>query len=182
MPRTNHPSAPAEPPEPRVPAVTAGCGLAAFVLGLLYALASVYWAAGGTVGLATVGGELERLLRSRATGMVAVVWLTAALKLAGALLGLALARDRRGPLPRWAVPALSWTAAAVLTLYGGVLVAGQVLVQLGAVAPAPDMDWRAFHWHLYLWDPWFLAWGLLLGAAVGARARARRRNRDAAPG
>lgn len=28
------------------------------------------------------------------------------------------------------------------------------------------VDWYALRWHLLLWDPWFLVWGLLLGAAA----------------
>jgi F0F1-type ATP synthase assembly protein I len=33
------------------------------------------------------------------------------------------------------------------------------------------MDWRGFYDHLYLWEPWFLVWGLLLGMATLNHAR-----------
>lgn len=61
---------------------------------------------------------------------------------------------------------MAWTAAVVLTLYGGVLTVVGLLVQGGIVPRAEGADDRALAWHAYLWDPWFLAWGLLLGLAL----------------
>lgn len=142
------------------------CGRAAFGLGLLYALVSVYWAVGGTVGLDTLGGELERLARARDPAMVAVVWLTAGLKLIAAVLGLAVVQEWGRRMPRRTLLTLSWGAATVLVLYGGSLVVGQTLVKVGVIQASADVDGKAFHWHLFLWDPWFLVWGLLLGAAT----------------
>ncbi|MEI7032329.1 DUF3995 domain-containing protein [Streptomyces pratensis] len=147
------------------------CGYAAFWLGLLYALVSVYWAAGGTVGLDTLGGELERLARARDPRMIAVVWLTAGLKLFAAVLGLAVVQEWGQRVPRRVLLTLSWGATAALVLYGGSLVVGQTLVEAGVIEASADMDRKAFSWHLFLWDPWFLVWGLLLGAATWGRAR-----------
>ena len=31
----------------------------------------------------------------------------------------------------------------------------------GAITADPSADYRALAWHAYLWDPWFLIWGLL---------------------
>lgn len=145
---------------------TARFGAAAFALGLLHTLVSVFWAVGGTTGLDTVGGELERLGRERDPLMLMVIWLAVALKLTAATLGLAVAREWGRRLPRWLVLTLAWGAATVLVLYGGVMVIGQALVKAGVFQAAADMDWTAFHWHLFLWDPSFLLWGLLLGAAT----------------
>jgi LPXTG-motif cell wall-anchored protein len=41
------------------------------------------------------------------------------------------------------------------------------------IGTSGDTDWKAFHWHLFLWDPWFLIWGLLLGAATWGFTRRR---------
>jgi hypothetical protein len=61
----------------------------------------------------------------------------------------------------------------VLILYGLVLTAVGLVVQAGVVHPSRNADWRALDWHAYLWDPWFLVWGLLIaGALLGVRARA----------
>ncbi|MEV8516885.1 DUF3995 domain-containing protein [Dactylosporangium sp. NPDC051484] len=143
-------------------------GWVAFALGALYALVSAYWAAGGTVGLSTLGGTIEELGRARDPGLIAIVWVTAALKLAVALAGLAVARP--GP---WRRPLrfVAWAAAVVLVSYGGLLVAGQAIVEAGLIGAAPGADRSAIRWHLYLWDPWFLLWGLALGAELRGSRR-----------
>jgi len=60
---------------------------------------------------------------------------------------------------------LGWGAAAVLTLYGGLLVAGEALVAVGLVRPA-HVDWKPLLWHLYVWDMSFLLWGVLFALAA----------------
>nr|WP_206323821.1 DUF3995 domain-containing protein [Streptomyces sp. HNM0574] len=139
-------------------------------MGLLYAAVSAYWAAGGTAGLDSVGGGPARLTRDRDPGMVAVLWVTVGLKLLAALPGLALAR-RRWWLPRRPLLVLAGIAAAVLAVYGGVLTGVQALVKAGVVESSGQTDRTAFHGHLFLWDPWFLVWGLLLGLAVYREVR-----------
>lgn len=141
-------------------------GIAAFLVGLASALVSAYWAAGGLVGLDTVGGTLEEMGRARDPAVVALGWAAAGAKLLVATLGLAVAWPWGRRLPRRLLLTAAWGASAVLVLYGGGLVVGQALVKVGVIEASPDIDWKAFHWHLYFWDPWFLLWGLLLGAAT----------------
>ena len=40
------------------------------------------------------------------------------------------------------------------------------LVQAGVVAHGRNADRTALAWHAFLWDPWFLVWGLLVAAAL----------------
>ncbi len=61
---------------------------------------------------------------------------------------------------------LGWVAAAVLIGYGGVLTAAGMLVETGALAAAPDADRTAIAWHAWLWDPWFLVWGIAFAVAL----------------
>ncbi|MDP9487035.1 MAG: DUF3995 domain-containing protein [Actinomycetota bacterium] len=151
---------------------------AACVLALLYALVSFYWAAGGTAGLSTIGGELEEMARDRDPGLVAIVLVTAFLKVAYGLLALALVRPSWGrALPRWALLWAAWAGAGLLSAYGGLLVAAQALVVAGFVGVAEPADRRALLWHLFVWDPWFLVMGLLLGVAVWHYQRGTRRRR-----
>ncbi|HEY2595515.1 MAG TPA: hypothetical protein VGK33_16610 [Chloroflexota bacterium] len=112
------------------------------MLAALYAAVSAYWGAGGTALLDTIGGTLEREGRARSAGLLAVVWLTVLLKL----------------------------AAVVLVLYGGVLTLIGLLVQADVVHASAHADHTALRWHAFLWDPWFLLWGLLLAAALTRRA------------
>ena len=34
------------------------------------------------------------------------------------------------------------------------------LVEAGVLEAAPDTDRRALAWHAFLWDTWFLLWGV----------------------
>jgi hypothetical protein len=54
-----------------------------------------------------------------------------------------------------------------LTIYGLVWTAvGQLALAGVLLAPDNADDRRALAWHAYLWDPWFLIWGLLVAAAL----------------
>jgi hypothetical protein len=138
----------------------------------MYAGISVYWGFGGTRLLDTIGGTLEREGRAGNAGLLAVLWVTVALKLAAASLGLVAVlgpqwvRARHRQLARRA----AWAAALILVLYGGVLTIVGLLVQLDLVHASANADHTALRWHAYLWDPWFLVWGVLLAAAL-ARSR-----------
>jgi len=155
-------------------------GYAAFAWGLLFAGVSFYWGAGGTAGLDTLGGSLVQMARAREPAVIAAVWVTGLLKLAGAMLALALVGAWGPRLPRLPVAVLGWGAAAVLTLYGGVLVTAEALVAGGLVRPASPVDWKALYWHLYLWDLSFLVWGILFGLAAWRYTSQRLRPRASA--
>lgn len=141
---------------PRVWAAHAAAGWAG-----LFALVSLYWALGGMVGIDTVGGEIERLARTGDGALLA--WGAVLAKLAGVVLALALARRW---FPRPLLLAGGWAGTALLVGYGGLTVGVELLVVAGAVDPPAGIDWYAFHWHLALWDPYFVVWGVLLGIAT----------------
>jgi hypothetical protein len=147
---------------------------AAGILGVLYAGVSAYWGAGGTALLDTIGGALEREGRLRAAALLAVVWITVMLKLAVSGLGLiAVGKPewlsaRQCRLARGA----AWLAAIMLTHYGGVLTVIGLLVQAKIVPASAHADHTALRWHAFLWDPWFLLWGLSLPTALAMTRRA----------
>lgn len=62
----------------------------------------------------------------------------------------------------------------MLTVYGLVLTAGGLLVQANVVAASRHADHRALAWHAFLWDPWFLTWGVLVTIAMVASGRRER--------
>ena len=62
--------------------------------------------------------------------------------------------------------ALAWAEAGILTIYGLVLSGAGWLEQSGVISPPASADHRALAWHAYLWDPWFLFWGVLVTAAL----------------
>lgn len=141
-----------------------------------YAGVSLYWALGGMAGLSTVGGVAQRMARSGGAAAIAFISVTVLLKVVGGLLALAMVRPWGERLPSRAVGIVGIAASLVLIAYGAVDVVGESLTETGAVRPAA-VDWTALRWHLALWDPWFLVWGLLLAVATRGYRRQTRSER-----
>ena len=142
-------------------------GWTAGALGAANAAVSVWWALGGTTLLDTVGGDLERWGRSRGADVVVALAAVAVLKVLVAAVGPVLVLDPVRLRPhRRRIRALAWIAAGVLAVYGGLLTIVGLLVQAGAIERSSSADDRALAWHAYLWDPWFLIWGLALAATL----------------
>ena len=138
----------------------------AAILAFSSAAVSLYWALGGTALLDTVGGEIEEWARERSAGAVAALATVVVLKLAAGLYALWLTRP--GPRAR---DRIALAGGILLALYGGVLVLAGALVLLGAIDADAGTDMHALRWHVFLWDLWFLAWGIALIAAVKPRLR-----------
>jgi hypothetical protein len=161
---TRDPSPPAGRIGPRM-------GWLPLVLAWGYAAVSAYWAAGGTAGIDTVGGQIAELARSGSPAAALLAWAATVAKLIGGLLGVAMAR--RQP-PGRLVLGLAWCAAVVLCGYGGAQVLAGVLVETGLLRVTTPVDHTALRWHLALWDLWFLVWGIALTVAVASATRRRR--------
>lgn len=142
------------------------------MLAFASAAVTLFWLLGGTLGLETVGGEFEKLARERSTSALALASAAIAAKLAAGGLALLLGA-RRASGPGGLVLALGWAGGAILTLYGGVLVAVGALVLAGVINPSGRPDEYALRWHVFFWDLWFLLWGVALTVAT-SRARRRR--------
>jgi len=114
-----------------------------------------------------VGGPVEEF--ARRGGPVAVARqlgaAVAMVKLGGAVVALTLVRPWGQRLPRRLLDLTAFAGAAVLTLYGGLLVLVGAAVLLGVLG-SPPADARALRWHVLVWDLWFLLWGALLAAAA----------------
>jgi len=145
--------------------------LAGLVVGLAYAAISVYWAVGGTWLLDTVGISLSQPGQSGRTAALLAVWGAAVVKAIAAALpvlavlsgGASLRTADRGR--RRLVRVLAWVEAAILVVYGLILTATGLLVQAGLIRASANANHLALKWHAYLWDPWFLVWGILVAVA-----------------
>ncbi len=155
--------------------VAVGAAWVAAALGIASAATSAYWAFGGTALLDTVGGEIERWGRERGPAVAFALAGIVLVKLVVAVAAPILVGI--GHPPAWMagrVPRiLGWIAATVLIGYGGVLTVAGLLVQTGALTAAPDADRTAIAWHAWLWDPWFLVWGIAFAIALRRSRPAR---------
>ena len=140
----------------------------AAVLAFASAAVTAFWLLGGTLGLDTVGGEIEEQARERSAAALAVLAVTLLAKLAAGGLAVALADPRREG--KRFVLTLGLVGGVGLALYGGVLVIAGALA-LAGVGDSAGRDEYALRWHVFFWDLWFLVWGVALALAAG---RARR--------
>lgn len=161
----------------------------ALLVGLPYALVSVYWGAGGTWLLDTVGGALERLGRSGSAAAAFLISFVVLRKVIAMVLPLVAIRPVNSFPTRRVIRRLAWVEAWILTGYGLVYTVGGLLVQADVLKASPDADRHAMAWHTYLWDPWFLVWGVLVTVALlnsrdsrGSSGVNRRERRDRAGG
>jgi len=143
--------------------------LAGLAVGLAYAAISVYWAVGGRWLLNTLGLSLSQPGQAGHLAALLAAWGAAAVKAVAALMPLLAIgvwpRTANGRLRRLA-RVLTWIEAAILTGYGLVLTASGLLVQAGVIQATAPADRLAQKWHAYLWDPWFLIWGIFVFLAL----------------
>jgi len=105
-----------------------------------------------------VGGQLETWGRERSGAAVAALAVVVALKLVAGWLALSLDRP-------WRIR-LAWIGGVLLALYGGVLVTAGALVLVGVIDASAETDLHALRWHVFLWDLWFVVWGVALALAA----------------
>jgi len=58
------------------------------------------------------------------------------------------------------------TARQGLRCYGGVLVLVSGLVPADLITPSAPVNEHALRWHVFVWDLWFLVWGMAFGLAA----------------
>jgi hypothetical protein len=148
------------------PAAEARAGYAAAAWAFAFAAPSFYWGFGGHFLAETVSGQLASESWADHRELQALVLVTGVLKVVGGLFALSLVRLSWPRAKSRLVIRGGYAVSALLTAYGVVNVIGEALAQTGAVKASATVDWHALRWHLFLWDPYFVVWGVLLGLAV----------------
>lgn len=155
----------------QTPTAFAGSGeraaMAAAILAFASAAVTLFWLLGGTLGLRTVGGQVEELARERSAIALGVGTAALVAKLVAGGLAAHLIRSRT--VPRKPYVAMSLLGGAILTLYGGVLVLAGGLALAGAIDPSGPRDEYALRWQRLLLGPLVPA----VGPGNGARRAAR---------
>lgn len=137
--------------------------VAAAIWSFLFSFLSFYWAAGGRLGISTLGATIESL--SMSPDFIMVVWLSALLKLLAGFVVLALLLELRK---------YTWSSYLAIPVFAiGIVCAGYGLINIGArvamalnIIPTPaTMQSEAAYWHLFFWDPFWVLGGVLFIAA-----------------
>ncbi len=135
-------------------------------LGCIHAGFSLYWAAGGTWLVWTLGTSLLETFRGKEWLLLPV----SVVKLLAALAPVLL--DRRGWLAYRLTRGICWLGALVLVFWGGLNTIVGNLVLAGLIRNPSGYDLPGMIGHAYLWDPLFFAWGV--ASAVGLNAMRKR--------
>jgi hypothetical protein len=120
----------------------------------VFGLLSLYWAAGGMLGVDRLAVSLQERAEERETGFVLLVAATGVAKLLGAIVPLWLVFRAPSRAVRRALLILCWAGGALLALYG------LVDVVTGSIGAARGTTENAI-WYALLWGPTWLLGGVL---------------------
>ncbi|PZR66181.1 MAG: DUF3995 domain-containing protein [Candidatus Dormiibacter spiritus] len=130
----------------------------------IFSLQSFYFAAGGSVGSSAFPPALVQPVMERQPAAVALMWGTGALKVLVGLLALALIAGPRGWLARRLLLGVAWLGSVLIAGYEGLASLIQHALMVAGVVPIPaGLGGESARWHLWLFDPWWLLGGVLLG-------------------
>lgn len=134
----------------------------------VFAAVHVFWALGGSAGLASSAGT-ELTARRPAAFVLAGLWGVAGLLLAGAaVIYLAATANLSRPWRRISAWVIGVTGAGLVLRGAGV---EALLIAKASVRSAVGL--LETRWSLILWNPWFVIGGIvLIGAAVHVARRA----------
>jgi hypothetical protein len=128
--------------------------LAAAAWCVVFGVLSLYWAAGGTLGVNQLAASLQKRADQRETGFVAIVAATGIAKLLGGIVPLWLAFRRHSRTIEKVLLLLCWAGGALLAVYGLTdIVTGTIRAARGTMENAI--------WYALLWGPTWLLGGLL---------------------
>jgi len=130
---------------------------------------SFYWAAGGTLGAATLSPDL--LTIGQDLWFRFAVWGTGVLKVLAGVLALALVQRWGRRIHLRLRLGAAWSIGGFMVLYAGANLAVRALMALGILGTPASMFSEAARWHLLFWDPWWLVGGLLFCLAAWAARR-----------
>ncbi len=121
---------------------------------MAFGVLSLYWAAGGTLGVDQLAVSLQERAEERETGFVAIVAATGIAKLLGGIVPLWLAFRPHSRKVHKVLLFLCWAGGALLALYGLTdVVAGSIRAARGTMENAI--------WYAVLWGPTWLLGGVL---------------------
>ena len=131
---------------------------AGFIWCTTFTLMSFYWASGGMIGVKSLGGFIYEKALEREASFIAIVWLTAFVKLCGGLFLLLLLRDW-SKITNRILYFLSLIGGIFLFLYGMTNFIPLLLSSIGLLSL--QVDNFALWWRLLFWEPFWMLGGVL---------------------
>ncbi|TVX96679.1 DUF3995 domain-containing protein [Cohnella terricola] len=137
-------------------------GYAVFIWSVAYMLPHLYWAMGGKLGLSILKPGISESPQWEMINWVASVFLTAV-----GLLGITLIYLRKRKLLSWSLLAVLLAGCSVATSHGIYGIGYRILQITGVIGIELESFNAKQHvfvlWDLFIFEPWFLIEGILLG-------------------
>lgn len=133
----------------------------AFVWSLVFGLISLYWAAGGTIGISTLAQTIQDAARNEDAAMLILTAFTGVLKIGAGLVALATIQHWGRRIPQRWLLVLVWGVGGVYTLHGVANFIDKVLMATGLRSIPDAMGDDAVIWYLVVWEPFWILGGVL---------------------
>jgi len=137
-------------------------GYTVFIWSLLYMIPHLYWALGGTIGISMLKPSISELPEFKMINWIASVFLTAA-----GFLGIALIYLRRQLVIRSLLLSITLVGCSLSTSPGIYGIFYRIFQVIGVArltsGPFNTNEQVYVLWDLFLFEPWFMIEGILLG-------------------
>lgn len=133
----------------------------AFWWSLAFGLLSLYWAAGGELGVSTLAQSIQDRTRDGDSGMRMLTAMAGLLKVAGGVVALATCQRWGHRLPRRPLLLLVGAIGVFYALYGLAGFVEKVLMATGVIDIPDAFGEGAVVWYLLLWEPCWMLGGVL---------------------
>lgn len=133
--------------------------VAAMIWSFLFGLTSFYWASGGMIGGATLGGEIYQMALARETNFIIVLWLTGIIKIAAGILLWIMLKDGKDAFFNRIVYFAIFISGIFLFIYG-LLNFTTILLSILNILDL-KIDSYARWWRLLFWEPYWMLGGIL---------------------
>ncbi|TVX96311.1 DUF3995 domain-containing protein [Cohnella terricola] len=133
--------------------------IAGMIWSFVFALMSFYWACGGMIGAATLGGEIYQMALSRQPDFIKILWLTGVVKVVGGVLLWMMLSDWKHDFIRKSIYYAAFTSGILLFVYGLANFATIFLSIINVLELKIESEAR--WWRLLFWEPYWMLGGIL---------------------
>jgi hypothetical protein len=148
--------------------------LAACLWAVAFGLLSLFWAAGGELGLSTLARSIQDAARDGDPDMWRTTAVTGVLKIGAGLLALWTLRPVGPRRLRLVALSVLWGCAILFALYGVLGLIEKLLMGLGVLDVPDGLGDDVVWWYVLLWEPVWILGGVLFFMTAWLFGRALR--------